>query len=116
MDNSKNFELFKKILEYEGIPTSIMKSSNLTDGEVILLIKNIVDFIIKINENKIDNEFKRLFMSLGRSFLFNISDDILFDYFLNNTFYDSEIYKITKEISDDIYNISLDELIDIYLE
>lgn len=116
MDNSKNFELFKKILEYEGIPTSIMKSSNLTDGEVILLIKNIVDFIIKINENKIDNEFKRLFMSLGRSFLFNISDDILFDYFLNNTFYDSEIYKITKEISDDIYNISLDELIDIILD
>ena len=42
MDNSKNFELFKKILEYKGVPTSIMKNSNLTDGEVIRVIKNII--------------------------------------------------------------------------
>lgn len=116
MDNSKNFELFKKILEYEGVPTTIMKSSNLTDGEVIVIIKNIISLIIKIKNNAIDNEFKRLFMSLGRSFLFNIDDNTLFDYFLNNNFYDSSIYKITKSISDNIDNISLEELIDIILD
>ena len=116
MDNSKHFELYKKILEYNGVPTTIMKSGNLTSCEVINIVKNIVSFIVKIKEKNIDNEFKKLFMSVGRSFLFNISDDVLFDYFLNNNFYDSNIYKITKEISDDIDNTPLDMLIDIIIE
>ena len=49
--------------------------------EVITIIKNIISFIIKLKSNIIDNEFKKLFISLGRSFLFNIDDDTLFDYF-----------------------------------
>ena len=69
LDSSKSFDLYKKILEYNGIPTSIVKSVNLTDGEVVLVIKNIISFIIKINDNKIDSEFKKLFISIGRSFL-----------------------------------------------
>lgn len=81
LDSSKSFDLYKKILEYNGIPTSIVKSVNLTDGEVVLVIKNIISFIIKINDNKIDNEFKKLFISIGRSFLFNTDDNVLFDYF-----------------------------------
>jgi len=116
MDNSKHFELYKKILEYNGVPTSIMKSGNLTSCEVITILKNIVSFIVKIKNKNIDNEFKKIFMSLGRSFLFNISDNILFDYFLNNNFCDSDIYKITKDISNNIDNIPLDMLIDIIIE
>lgn len=116
MDNSKNFELYKKILEYKGVPTTIMKAGNLLDGELVVIIKNIVNFIIKIKEGNIDTEFKRLFMSLGRSFLFSIDDNILFDYFVNKDFYNSDIYKITKEISDKINTISLEELLDIIIE
>lgn len=116
MDNSKNFELYKKILEYRGVPTTIMKAGNLLDGELVVIIKNIVNFIIKIKEGNIDTEFKRLFMSLGRSFLFSIDDNILFDYFVNKDFYNSDIYKITKEISDKINTISLEELLDTIIE
>ena len=113
LDSSKSFELYKKILEYNDIPTSIVKSVNLTDGEVITIIKNIIGFIIKIKDNVIDNEFKKLFISLGRSFLFNIDDDTLFDYFLNNNYKDSDIYKISYEITKKLDTISLDEIIDI---
>lgn len=113
LDSSKNFELYKKILEYNNIPTSIVKSVNLTSGEVITIIKNILSFIIKIKDNKIDNEFKKLFISLSRSFLFNIDDNIIFNYFLEDNFKDSSIYKISYEISKEIDNISLDEIIDI---
>lgn len=116
MDNSKNFELYKKILEYKGVPTTIMKAGNLLDGELVVIIKNVVNFIIKIKEGNIDTEFKRLFMSLGRSFLFSIDDNILFDYFVNKDFYNSDIYKITKEISDKINTISLEELLDTIIE
>lgn len=116
MDNSKNFELYKKILEYKGIPTTIMKSGNLLDGELIVILKNIVSLIIKIKEGSIDTEFKKLFMSLGRSFLFNIDDNILFDYFLNKNFYSSDIYKITKEISDGVDIIPIEKLLDIIID
>ncbi len=116
LDNSKSFELYKKILEYNNIPTSIVKSINLIDGEVILVIKNIISFIIKIKDNIIDNDFKKLFISLGRSFIFNIDDNILFDYFLNNNYKDSDIYRISNEISKRIDFISLDEIIDLIID
>lgn len=116
LDSSKSFDLYKKILEYNGIPTSIVKSVNLTDGEVVLVIKNIISFIIKINDNKIDNEFKKLFISIGRSFLFNTDDNVLFDYFLNNNFKDSDIYKIGYNITKRLDTISLEEIIDLIVD
>ena len=116
LDSSKSFDLYKKILEYNGIPTSIVKSVNLTDGEVVLVIKNIISFIIKINDNKIDNEFKKLFISIGRSFLFNTDDNVLFDYFLNNNFKDSDIYKISYNITKRLDTISLEEIIDLTVD
>mgnify|MGYP004523060923 FL=1 len=116
LDSSKSFELYKKILEYNDIPTSIVKSVNLTDGEVITIIKNIIGFIIKIKDNVIDNEFKKLFISIARSFLFNLDDNIIFDYFLNNNFKDSNIYKISYSITKNLDTISLDEIIDIIID
>ena len=116
MDNSKNFELYKKILEYNGIPTTIMKSGNLIDGEIIVLLKNIISLIIKIKEGKIDTEFKKLFMSIGRSFLSTADDNTLFKYFVNNNFVESDIYKIAKEISIDIDTISIEDIIDIIID
>lgn len=116
LDSSKSFDLYKKILEYNGIPTSIVKSVNLTDGEVVLVIKNIISFIIKINDNKIDNEFKKLFISIGRSFLFNTDDNVLFDYFLNNNFKDSDTYKISYNITKRLDTISLEEIIDLIVD
>ena len=116
LDSSKSFDLYKKILEYNGIPTSIVKSVNLTDGEVVLVIKNIISFIIKINDNKIDSEFKKLFISIGRSFLFNTDDNVLFDYFLNNNFKDSDIYKISYNITKRLNTISLEEIIDLIVD
>lgn len=116
MDNSKNFELYKKILEYKGIPVEIMKGGNLTDGEIIIIIKNIINLIIKIKENTLDTEFKKIFLSIGRSFLFNIDDNKLFMYFLENNFNNSNLYQITKEISNIIEEISIEDLLDIIIE
>lgn len=114
--NSSSFDLYKKILEYLDIPVTIMKKGNLTDGEVIVIIKNIVKLIIKIKENKFDSEFKKLFLSLGRSFLFNISDNKLFSYFLEGNFTSSEIYIITKEISQNIDAMPLPEVLDTIID
>lgn len=116
IDNSKNFDLFKKILEYKNIPTSIVKDSNLLEGSLITIIKNIINLIIKIKNDIIDDEFKHYFLSLGRSFLFNVDDNTLFNYFVNNNYYESDIYTITKEISNNIEDIPLTSIVDIIID
>ena len=116
MDNSKNFELYKKILEYKGIPTTIMKSSNLLAGDLIIIIKNIISMIIKIKDNIFDTEFKKLFLSLGRSFLFNEHDEKLLDYFINKNFSSSDIYQKAKEIANIIEEIPIEDILDIIIE
>lgn len=116
IDNSKNFDLFKKILEYKNIPASIVKDSNLLEGSLITIIKNIINLIIKIKNDIIDDEFKHYFLSLGRSFLFNVDDNTLFNYFVNNNYYESNIYTITKEISNNIEDIPLTSIVDIIID
>lgn len=116
VDNSRSFELFKKILEYKSIPVSILKDSNLTDGLLITIIKNIISLIIMIKEKKYDTDFKRLFMSIGRSFIYEIDDNTLFSYFVENNFYDSDLYKRAYDISLLLEDISLNQVLDIIIE
>lgn len=116
IDSSSSFELFKKILEYHNIPVSIMKASNLIQGDLIPIIKNIISLIIKIKDKQFDTEFKKLFISLSRSFLFSMDDNTIFNYFISNNFFDSEIYKKTLELASIIDTISLDNILDLIIE
>lgn len=92
VDRSTNFELFKKIFEYKKIPLTIYKDEKLNNEIEITVIKNIIKFILKIKENIVDNEFKYLFTSVARSFIFEYDDNKIFEIFVNNTFTNNEIY------------------------
>jgi len=110
MDRSTNFELYKKIFEYLGIPTTLYKDENIVNENELYLIKNIISFIIKIKLQEFDTEFKYLFTSINRSYLCDLNDEEIFEYFVNDNFKDSELYKKCFEISlevDNMNNISL---------
>ena len=92
LDKSKNFELYKKIFEYEHIPLSILKDTSLTNASDLLVIKSLLKFLICIKENNYDNEFKYSFISLARSFLFKIPDEEIYKYYVTNTYRESSIY------------------------
>ena len=55
-----------------------------------------------IHNKKYNQEFKYSFLSVGRSFLFDLDDDILFSYFVNNNFEESDIFIKCQEISKDL--------------
>lgn len=93
LDRSKYFDEYKKIFEYVGIPLTILKDDRLNVNSDILLIKNILDFIIRINDKDFNQEFKYDFISIARSFLYEYSDDEIFKIFVNNKFMESKIYK-----------------------
>ncbi len=100
LDKSKNFELYKKIFEYLGIPLSILKEQSLKKDYDILVIKNLLKLLICIKTKDFGVDFKYSFISVARSFLYRLDDDIIFNYFVNNNFYESDIYKELSLLTD----------------
>lgn len=93
LDKSKNFELYKKVFEYLHIPLAILKDESLKKDEDVLVLKNLLRLLICVKEKRFDREFKYTFTSVSRSFLYKISDEEIFNYFVNNNFLESELYK-----------------------
>lgn len=96
LDRSKYFDLFKKIFEYLKVPLTILRDGKLNSSVDILLIKNIVDFVIRIKDGKSicdDVLFKYDYISIARSFLYEYSDDYIFDVVTSNGYKDTSIYK-----------------------
>ena len=100
LDRSKYFDDFKKIFEYFDIPLTILKDGKLNSTTDILLIKNLVDFIIKIKEDVYDIDFKYDFISIARSFLNEYSDEYIFDIVTNNKIKETTIYNDLSTLSD----------------
>ena len=110
VDRSTNFDLFKKIFEYMHIPLTIYKDEKLNNEFEITVIKNIIKLILKIKNNEIDNEFKYLFVSIARSFVFEYSDNDIFKLFYDNNFTQNDIYvkcKFLSEMTDFLTNSML---------
>lgn len=115
LDRSRYFDTYKKIFEYLDIPLTILKDGKLNASTDIYLIKNIVDLIIHINENNFNEEFKYDFTSIGRSFLYEYTDEYIFDTINNKNYKDTTLYKdfssiknINIKTSSELFNDILD--------
>ena len=111
MDRNTEFPKYKKIFEYMQIPLTLYQDEVLTLEQDILVLKNIMNLIIKINKKEYDTLFKYYFTSIARSYLFRLSDQEILDIFKENKFYKTEIFKISKEISDKIESLTNQEFI-----
>ncbi|MBQ3020692.1 MAG: UvrD-helicase domain-containing protein [Bacilli bacterium] len=111
MDRATNFELYKKIFEYLGIPTTLYKDENIVNENELYLIKNIISLIIKIKLTEFDTEFKYLFTSISRSYLCNYSDNDILNIFNDNSFKDTLLYEKCNLIAKDLDNLSNTQLL-----
>ena len=114
LDRAKDFELYKKIFEYKGIPLSIYKDEKVNDEMILVIIKNLLISLCKIHNKEFDNEFKHSFVSILRSFVFEYSDQEIFNLFSNNNFYENKVYKELKLINID--NKTTKEIINILID
>lgn len=110
LDRKSTFETYQKVFEYLGIPLISYKNSNLTLSNELLCFKNIFKLILKYHLKEFDSEFKHSFMSVGRSFIYELSDDYLFKTIINNNYYSNHIYESLKEI---INNLDYMSIVDI---
>lgn len=99
MDRTTDFELYKKIFEYQNIPLAIYKDETL-NGEVdTTVLCNLLCLIKAIKERDLSTKFKYLFTSIARSFLFRLSDQEIYDIIKNNTIYQTDIFIRCQKIS-----------------
>ena len=122
MDRNSEFTKYKQIFEYLNIPLVMYKDEVLSEGIDIILIKNILNLILKIKTRCFDKEFKYYQVSILRSYLYSYDDNKIFKIFKNNKLFDNELFDKCKKISYDIDNLNNIELLnkvidefDIYL-
>jgi len=112
-DRNKYLDVYKKILEYQNIPSVLFKDEELTNDDDILVIKNLISLIEHVNNRKFDINFKYLFTSVARSFVFAYSDDLIYQIHSQNKFKEDQIVKKCQEID---INKPLNEIINTILE
>lgn len=100
LDRSRYFDDFKRIFEYLSIPLTILKDENLSSSIDILLLKNIIDLIIRIQKKDFKVDFKYDLLSIGRSFLYEYTDEYLFTLITENTFQESTLYQDFQKLDD----------------
>ena len=91
MDRATTFDLYKKIFGFLGIPLTILKNEKMNDENDILVICNLIKLILKLYKQEIDTEFKYLFISIARSFLYAMSDEEIFSSFISNDYLKSDL-------------------------
>ena len=108
MDRGTSFDLYKKIFEYLNIPLLQIQNESLTLGDDLTVLSNLVNFIIKVNIKEYDDEFKYLYTSICRSFLYKKNDEDIFNDITNNKIFDSDLFNICKSINiNELSNLEL---------
>lgn len=116
IDRSTSFDLYKKIFEYVGIPISIIKDEKLNTDIDLTILKNLLCFLIKVKRKEFDQEFKYLFTSITRSFIYSYDDNEIFNYFLNNNFKESDLYIKTNKLCEKVEILDIRSIIDLIIE
>ncbi len=106
IDRSKDFDLYKEIFTYFGIPLTIIQDDTLTKDNDIYVISNLIKLIIKVKENVIDTDFIHSFISIARSYLYQISDKDIYDIYINNSYKETDIYNKCLYLTRIIDNVS----------
>jgi ATP-dependent helicase/nuclease subunit A len=114
IDRSRDFTLFKKVFDYFNIPLEMNKDDNITDSTLVLIIKNLLQLIVKYkNAEKLylDNEFKHAFASVARSFIFEFDDDTILNLINTYNYYKNEIYTTLKPLIYEYEKMNIKEVL-----
>ena len=116
MDRNSTFDLAKKIFEYLGIPLCLYKDEVLNEDVDIYLIKNVITLLICMIKKDYSNDFRYAFTSIARSYLYELSDEEIFDCFALNDFFHTPVIKDLLPITKKIFSSSLREILESILE
>ncbi len=112
VDKSTNFNLYKKIFEYLNIPSSIKKDDKLNESAELTVITNALIMINAIASGEDYYKFKTSFISLARSYIYELSDQEIFNCFKDNDFKNNKLYNDMSKIAKSINDLNLKQIIE----
>ena len=71
---------------------------------------------MKIEDKIYDKEFRYAFTSVARSYLYSMSDDEIYNCFIDNKFYETKLFNDAKDIARNINEISATNILDLIVE
>lgn len=110
LDVKKNFDLYKQIFGYLNIPLALYSDTDITLSSDIYVLKNLIKLILLVHDNDYGVMFKYCYTSIARSFLFNKCDEEIFEVFKDNSFKDTDIVLLAKEVSSKVDYLPLKSL------
>ncbi len=98
IDRGTSFDEYIRVFNEYQIPIFVEKDEDIKDNVIVELLKNILILIKYIkDELTIDYAFKHAFVSLARSFIFNYSDETIYNLTINNQYVNNDIYHLLKD-------------------
>lgn len=116
MDKKKNFDLYKKIFEYLGVPLTVYREEKINNTADFLVIHSLFKLILLVYHDDYGVDFKYSFLSIARSFLFQYSDKEIFKIFKDKSFKNTEIVKKAIEIKNVLEYLTLRDIFKLVLE
>ncbi|MCF7923498.1 MAG: UvrD-helicase domain-containing protein [Candidatus Izimaplasma sp.] len=87
VDRKTSFSKYKKILSSYGIPIDVYSDEEFVETEEIIFLFQFLLLIQTFREKEVFNKyFKKAFYSVSRSFVYQIEDQIIIDFLVNEDF------------------------------
>ena len=111
IDRKTKFEIFQKVFSEYGIPLKVEKDADLSDSDVILAFQNLVRLFFLTSQNLFDETFRHSFMSIARSFLFRLPDQMILDILKSKQYEQNEIIVKMRKITEARKSYPLSEIL-----
>ena len=102
LDRATDFTTYKQVFEYLGLPITLYEDEKTSGSTDLYLLKNFFIMAKAIITNNYDSKFCLAFTSISRSFLFSYTDDEIYQALVNNTYKDTSVFKLFKEVLENI--------------
>ena len=102
LDRATDFTTYKQVFEYLGLPITLYEDEKTSGSTDLYLLKNFFIMAKSIITNNYDSKFCLAFTSISRSFLFSYTDDEIYQCLVNNTYKDTSVFKLFKEVLENI--------------
>ncbi len=97
MDRGSSFPIYAKVFNEYQIPLYIENDENISENEVVMVLTNLLRLIQAIQTNDYQSAtFKKAFFSIARSFLYQYTDQTLYEISKANSFQESSFLKQMK--------------------
>ena len=119
IDRSVNFDSYKKVFEEYQIPLDIEKEEDINTIDIVIFLRNLIKIIDCLNKQDLSSDdFKKSYLSIARSFVFNISDADTYDLYSKGDFQKDSLVIRLKDLIDkykelDSYSLLLNIIYDL---